>query len=273
VVAACDSLDGAADGVVSNVAACTFDPVTIACAGGADTGDTCLSTAQINGFRAFATPLSFPYALANGIDSYATFNIFNGGVIPALGSAAPATPSTYSMPFATYIGESFVKYWVYQDASYDPFLFSVNANGYVQQRLRYVSGRQDINPNLTPFASKGGKVIIVHGMADPLIPANSSREFYNRAVGAMGAPLVGSFLKYFEVPGYGHGGGAYNVSFDSISALDQWVELGKPPLNQVGTDTNTANNGRTRPLCEFPTWPRYNGSGDINVAASYTCVP
>ncbi|RYZ11662.1 MAG: tannase/feruloyl esterase family alpha/beta hydrolase, partial [Comamonadaceae bacterium] len=28
---------------------------------------------------------------------------------------------------------------------------------------------------------------------------------------------------------------------------------------------------RARPLCEWPTWPRYRG-GDANAAASFTCT-
>jgi feruloyl esterase len=28
----------------------------------------------------------------------------------------------------------------------------------------------------------------------------------------------------------------------------------------------------TRPLCVFPKWPKYDGSGDPNDAASFTCV-
>ena len=30
--------------------------------------------------------------------------------------------------------------------------------------------------------------------------------------------------------------------------------------------------GRTRPLCDYPKWARYNGTGDVNLAASFTCV-
>ncbi|NML47183.1 tannase/feruloyl esterase family alpha/beta hydrolase [Ramlibacter sp. G-1-2-2] len=273
VIAACDTLDGAADGVIGNVAACHFDPQTLRCPGGADTGDSCLSDAQITGFTAaYATGTSFPYALANGTNSYPAYNIFNGGVIPAMGTAAPATPSATNMPFATYIGESFAKYWVYQDASYNPFLFDLNANGFVQQREKYISSRQDVNPNLTPFASKGGKVIVVHGLADPLIPSASSEEFYHRAVTAMGANAVAASIRFYEVPGYGHGSGAYNVRYDSLAALENWVENGVAPAGQVAADANAASNGRTRPLCDYPAWPKYNGSGDINAAASYTCT-
>jgi Tannase and feruloyl esterase len=30
--------------------------------------------------------------------------------------------------------------------------------------------------------------------------------------------------------------------------------------------------GRSRPLCDYPKWLRYNGSGDVNQASSFTCV-
>ncbi|HSB05817.1 MAG TPA: tannase/feruloyl esterase family alpha/beta hydrolase [Thermodesulfobacteriota bacterium] len=29
--------------------------------------------------------------------------------------------------------------------------------------------------------------------------------------------------------------------------------------------------GRTHPLCEYPTWPNYNGSDDVNSASNFTC--
>lgn len=273
VVSACDALDGAVDGMVSNVAACTFDPQTIRCAGGADTGDTCLSDAQITGFTAYAAPLSFPYTLANGTNSYAAFNIFNAGTVPSDGTVAPANPSTFAMPFATAIGDSFARFWIYGDPSFNALTFDLNANGYVQQREQYISSRQDINPNLSAFAAKGGKIIIVHGQADPLIPSGSSDELYTRATASMGVPLTTSFIKYFRVPGYGHGSGAFNVSYDSITALEKWVESSTAPTAQVARDANAATSTRTRPLCEFPAWPRYNGTGDINLAASFSCTP
>src|SRR4029079_13045799 len=57
---ACDALDGVIDGLISNQAACnaTFDPATamlfaspLRCHGGVDSGDTCLSDAQIASVR------------------------------------------------------------------------------------------------------------------------------------------------------------------------------------------------------------------------------
>jgi hypothetical protein len=44
-----------------------------------------------------------------------------------------------------------------------------------------------------------------------------------------------------------------------------------PARNQIVTDT-VGVPGRTRPLCLYPTWPKYGGRGDVNAAASFSCV-
>jgi feruloyl esterase len=88
----------------------------------------------------------------------------------------------------------------------------------------------------------------------------------------MGATSVQSFLRFYEVPGYGPGNGAFNVSWDSVTALENWVERNVAPTAQTIRDANAASNSRTRPLCDYPAWPRYNGAGDVNAASSFTCV-
>jgi hypothetical protein len=45
---------------------------------------------------------------------------------------------------------------------------------------------------------------------------------------------------------------------------------GKSADYQVAADTTGAPR-RTRSLCRYPTWPKYQG-GDINVAASAVCA-
>ena len=59
---ACDGLDGIVDGVVSNQAACTPALVNVAalrCARGGDTGDTCLSDAQLAVLTSWTTDAVF----------------------------------------------------------------------------------------------------------------------------------------------------------------------------------------------------------------------
>jgi len=74
------------------------------------------------------------------------------------------------------------------------------------------------------------------------------------------------------VPGFGHGDGPFQASWDWLTALDTWVEKGQAPANLVTVDTATATAGRSRPLCEYPAWPKYKGSGDVNAAPSFACT-
>jgi hypothetical protein len=76
---ACDGLDGIVDGLVSNQLKCnaTYDPATatvngtaLRCAGGADTGDTCLSDAQITALKTLNTGARFNFHLASGETEY-----------------------------------------------------------------------------------------------------------------------------------------------------------------------------------------------------------
>jgi Tannase and feruloyl esterase len=79
-------------------------------------------------------------------------------------------------------------------------------------------------------------------------------------------------LRYYEIPAYGHAASTtFNAAWDSLTTLENWVERGIAPPPQTVADTAGVP-GRTRPLCEWPTWPRYKGNGDANAAASFECV-
>lgn len=62
-----------------------------------------------------------------------------------------------------------------------------------------------------------------------------------------------------------------DASWDSLTALERWREGGTAPSAEIVADTAGVP-GRTRPLCDYPKWPRYRGSGDVNAAASFTCI-
>ena len=125
------------------------------------------------------------------------------------------------------------------------------------------------NTDLRPFAARGGKLLLVHGGADNIIPTASTVDFYTRLQGTMGADNVAAFARLYIVPGFGHGDGRFDAGLDAVGVLDDWVEHGAAPKDVLLWDNN---GGRTRPLCEWPTYPRYNGSGDWNVAANFTCT-
>ena len=294
-LAACDALDGVNDGVISNVQRCNtiFDPTTallnglpVRCAGGADTGDTCLSDAQLAALTKINSPVLFNFSLANGETSFPGYNVLvsdNGiptdpaPLQPTLASlgfglAPPAFPVTGSMLAGLQYADSFVRYAIAGDATFNTLAIDASNPGSLASRFSEFSALDNADRNLTPFAEKGGKLLIMHGTADTLVSPRRSELYVQQLRATMGADKVDSFLRFYEVPGFGHSVSAqFNASWDQLTAIESWVEKSvDPATNQIVTDTLGVP-GRTRPLCLYPTWPKYKGSGDVNSAASFTC--
>lgn len=297
---ACDSLDGIADGVIANVRACDrgFDPMTatlrgvpLRCVGGADTGNDCLSDAQIAGLRTLERPLELDYKLASGENGYPGFTVWGTDfgvpnthalqptvVTLALGTLAPANPMPPvklpdSPPYGSTFWEQWVKFIVTRDPNYDPFALDPRAPGQWRSRVVELTGLQDANrTDYSAFRARGGKILMAHGTHDALVSPLATRQLMQRLRRTMGEGALAEFLRYYEIPSYGHAvSTTFNASWDSLTALENWVEQGVAPPPQIVADTIGVP-GRTRPLCEWPTWPRYRGSGDVNVAASFECV-
>ena len=163
-----------------------------------------------------------------------------------------------------------IRYMVTRDPHFNSFTFNPNE---WKKRLREVSKMMDAtNPNISSFIKKGGKIILVHGTADELVTHYGTIDYYNQLNKIFGKNTLDTFMKFYIVPGYGHGRGAFTMAADLLDAMDNWVVNGKAPSHMIAMDQNPNTAGRTRPLCEYPAWPKYNGSGDINSAANYTCV-
>jgi len=70
------------------------------------------------------------------------------------------------------------------------------------------------------------------------------------------------------LPGMGHCRDGPGVNgFDSTHALEQRVEKGVAPATLLGKGTN----GLTRPLCPYPQYAEYHGSGDLKDANNWSC--
>jgi feruloyl esterase len=145
--------------------------------------------------------------------------------------------------------------------------------------------------DLGEFREHGGKLIMYHGWADPLIPSQTSINYFNALVAGdrggfqpasfdagrdPGLARTQTYARLFMVPGMYHcsGGPGPNV-FDALTPLLTWVEKGKAP--ETITATKFVNNTppaveMTRPLCLYPKVARYNGSGSTSVASNFTCV-
>lgn len=298
-IEACDALDGVRDGLISNITACnaTFDPATatvngtpVRCPNGTDTGNTCLSDAQIAAYNVTNTPLQLSYTLASGENSYPGFNTWgtdfgNPGTTPpqptvltlALGTDQPAFPmppvtATSSPPYLSTFWDQWVRYFVTRNPNFNSLTLDPQNPGQYQSRIVELTGIQDANKtDLSPFQAKGGKILMAHGMADALVSTRATEQYWARIRKTMGADRVDSFARFYEIPGYGHAASSvFNAAWDSLTALENWVENNAAPGSQVVADTAGVP-GRTRPLCQYPAYPRYVG-GDVNQAASFTCA-
>jgi feruloyl esterase len=73
-------------------------------------------------------------------------------------------------------------------------------------------------------------------------------------------------------PGMGHcAGGEGPNEFDTLSAMERWVEQGTPPAQIVASHRTGGRVDRTRPLCPYPQVARYKGSGSIDDATNFSC--
>ena len=292
---ACDGLDGVVDGVISNQTKCnaTFDPATailngvpVRCAGGVDTGDTCLSDAQITALKTLNSSARFNFQLASGETEYPGYNVWGSDLgrasssplqptvtFLALGTVAPADPMpTSGGPYVGLFLDQWVKYAVTRDPTFHSLTLDPENPGPWANRLSELSTQLDTKTDISAFATRGGKLLLAHGLSDVLVATRSTEQYYQRLQAQMGPTYVDTFARYYQVPGLGHAfSSVFNATWDSLSALENWVEKGVAPSGQVTTDTAGVP-GRTRPLCDYPKWPQYKGSGDVNLAASFTCV-
>ncbi len=128
---------------------------------------------------------------------------------------------------------------------------------------------QDVN--LNKVKKHGGKIIMWHGMADPLIRWRGSKDYYRRVATYYGhgkADFAGlqSWFRYYAAPGVGHCGGGGPSPVDIFGVLVNWVENGVEPDTILGS-----GGGLTRPLCPFPTTAIYDGSGSTDEASNFYC--
>ena len=276
VLRACDAQDGLKDGIVSDPDGCRFDPMSLRCADGKD-GRGCLSDGQDRTVAAFATPTVSDFEVENGIRSEPGYNILRGAdLVGNMGLLRhpfhPPVPLLNSFYYV--VGDGVLRFFLTKDPHFDALTFDTKTGGpggrWVPGILQQSAEDDASVADLSAFERHGGKLLIVHGAADSTIPTNASVFLYRRIVKAMGQPRVDGFVRLYLIPGFGHGRGVFNAGFDTIGVLDAWADRGVIPSALSASDQNR-NSTRTRPMCSWPSWPRYIG-GDVHAAASFTCV-
>jgi feruloyl esterase len=292
VLAQCVGQDGGAgtDPFLTDPRDCHFDPKALLCTGG-NVPPACLTADQVTTMRKYYAGTVDP---VNG-------QLINPGAprgnetdnVQALGLALQER-----LPEAAFDG---LFYWVFGPSFGYPASAVNFANFDFHRDVDTVDDRlaEVLNANSTDlgaFRGHGGKLLMYHGWADPLIPSQSSINYFNALLandshgfqrnGFQQASFAGdgsealgrtqSYARLFMVPGMYHcSGGPGPNTFDALTPLVTWVETGVAPETIVATkfvnDTPPAVQ-MTRPLCVFPGVAKYRGNGSASVAANFTCV-
>lgn len=294
---ACDALDGVVDELISHQQRCNaiFDPATatyngapLRCPGGADAGDGCLSDAQIAALQTMNTSTHFNYFMASGETQYPGYNVWgadlgisaintpqeNTVTFLGLGWIAPVAgnPMPSFTPYISQLTDQWIKYSITRDPTFNSLAFDPENPGPWANRVSELSTQLDTRTDISAFVARGGKLLLAHGVHDVLVSTRATEQYYQRLQAQFGIENVERFARYYEVPGFGHAvSTTFNATWDSLAALEQWAEHDVAPSQQVVTDSFRTPT-RTRPLCDYPKWPRYNGSGDTTLATSFTCV-
>src|SRR5262249_8372156 len=157
----CDALDGLKDGLISDPTRCRFDPAVVECKG-AD-GPNCLTKPQVMAARRIYAPVIDPKTgaeISSGLEP---------GSEPQWGSVAGNEPhSMYN---------DLLRFVVMKDPNWDYRTLDVG-----QQLARAREADNGVlaatATDLTPFVSRGGKLLIYHGWADQNIPPRGSVNYY-----------------------------------------------------------------------------------------------
>jgi feruloyl esterase len=254
---ACDTLDGVKDGVIEDPTRCRFDPKILECKG-AD-GPECLTPDQVQTARALYAPLKSPKSGAPIFPS-----LLMAGSEPNWAMLAGPEPIATAL-------EAF-KYVVFKDANWDLRRFDTDVD--VAAAIKMDNGVLDSAvTNLKPYFSRGGKLLMYHGWADPQVPALNSVEYFNHVVQATGRASIGKSIQLYMVPGMAHcAGGPGTDVFDKMAAIEQWVTRGAAPSQIVAAHLTNYEVVRTRPLCPLGRVAHYKGDGSTDEAASFECT-
>ncbi len=169
-------------------------------------------------------------------------------------------------------GETFFRYLAFSkpNPSYDWLTFNLETDLDKIQATRVALDAVD--PDLTRFKSRGGKIVSYYGWADPALNPLMGVNYYERVLEKMGTSTP-DFYRLFMVPGMSHcQGGIGTDAFDPVTPLVEWVEKGVAPSSLPASRLVEGKAVRTRPLCPYPAVAVYKGSGSLDDAANFTCT-
>ena len=193
----------------------------------------------------------------------------NSAIIAGLGSASVSAVFTTPPTPVAMNGPAPLAFLMGIDQQRDRAKLEATAGEFTESSLSFMNAN---STDLTKFRARGGKLVIVHGVSDPVFSINDTIAWRN-SLNSQTNGSAATVARLFAVPGMNHcAGGPATDRFDAFGALVTWVEGGSAPERIVATaGPSTPWPGRTRPLCAYPRQSRYTGTGSIEDAASFTC--
>lgn len=275
----CDAADGLADGLVSNVEACKFDPLALACPTGMTGGclapekaralDRVFKGARLSNGEMLYSDWPYDPGIAN--PGWTAWKLGSPGKVPPDARNVTLIPGSVAYYFSSppeQVSDLYDYTLAYDinrgvkaiDAVTPPFLES---GGSIEAAA---------STDIGAFKGRGGKMIFYHGMADPIFSAHDTVAYIDALANRFGS--TDDFTRLYLVPGMNHcAGGPATDQFDALTALDNWVEKNEAPQSLVAKARDIPGvpwPGRTRPLCPYPAYASYAG-GNSEDAASFVC--
>jgi feruloyl esterase len=182
--------------------------------------------------------------------------------------------------------QNYFRYMVFSDPHWDPLTADTDTALH-EADAKTAKALNATDPDLSRFAAHGGKLILYHGWNDPAISPLSTIHYYQQVQAKMGEAKTAEFVQLYMVAGMGHCSGgpgatvfgqgglptAKGPRFGIFDALQTWEEQGTAPVSIIATKYGAGNKvDMTRPLCPYPQLPKYNGTGDPNDSASFSCT-
>lgn len=266
----CDPLDGAEDGLISHLGACTYDPQSLV---GKEVN---CDSQKVTITKAFADIISRIWAGSTSMNGAQLFpGSPRGANFTGLANTTSAHGVTVPVPFSS--AENWIKYLVFRDPNYPTanMTFADFDKAFEQSVVEFTGVLGTMSPDLSQFQKRGGKLLTWHGLADPLITPYGTmlyRSALSREMSLTQAQL-NDFHRVFFAPGVAHcAGGIGPVPADPLAALVGWVEFQKPPDTLSAAIAISSSANLTRNLCPYPQLLGYDGNGNVNDASSFSCV-
>jgi len=161
-------------------------------------------------------------------------------------------------------GHLYLFQWVFGK---DKDLMSIDFGDDFDQYLAALSPYLDAeNADLAPFAAHGGKLVIVSGTQDSIVPYHATLDYYERLIANQGSlDATRRFCRFYLIPGMKHGNGTAIPNM--LLKVIEWREKGVAPgeIEAKFRDGNAWS-------APFPVYP-YPEAASYDAAGKWSSAP